>query len=72
MLHKLPSSKVIESICSEYGFAMGFEGAARVTHVTASKSVSRDMCPISSQAQKSLEVYALVMVLQWTLKGLPK
>ena len=72
VLHELSSSKVIESICSEYGFAIGFERAARMTHVTSSKSVSRDMCPIGSQAQKSLEVYALVMVLQWNLKGLPK
>ena len=35
VLHKFFSSEVIESICSEYDFAMMLERVARITHMTS-------------------------------------
>ena len=36
MPSKLSSSEIIESICSEYGFAMMLERVARMRHMTCS------------------------------------
>lgn len=64
MLHKLYSSEVIESICSDYGFAINFEGVAGMRRITSSKSLDTEMCSLSSPLQRSLKLSALSMAVQ--------